>query len=260
MRWDCTIAEHLTATRSASIRVIGILFRPVKSIPQDLLRQEKDAEELVRSVSSEVLGARLARARQRQGLSIRELATAAGVNKNSVVRVEKGGVPQPLTVLKLCAAMNIHLASLAEPEKGENEVVAVHRREDDRWHDITKFGAGPVEDRPLSAEERAELARQGIQSPMLILKNRLELGQILPNVIELYGPSPTRSHPGEEMVYVLKGAATITVGNRQFDLAEGEAATFYCSEEHTYAPAKGAELPVRLLSVTVHGRGPVGRS
>jgi transcriptional regulator with XRE-family HTH domain len=221
----------------------------------DLLRQQRNIEELLKSVAPEVIGPRLGRIRQRLGMSVRDLAAAAGVNKNSVIRLEKGGAPLPLTVLKICAAMGVHVATIANPEHSDGEIVAIHRSQDDRWYDLADLSSGPVADRPLEESERRKLAEAGLESPMLMLKGRLETGQLIPNVIELYGQSERRSHMGEEMVYVLKGTARITVGPQSFDLAEGECATFWSSEEHFYAPAEGADLPVRVLSVTNH-RGP----
>jgi transcriptional regulator with XRE-family HTH domain len=222
----------------------------------DLLRQQKNLEELLRGVPPEVIGPRLARFRSRLGMSVRDLAAAAGVNKNSIIRMEKGGAPLPLTVLKICAAMGVHVAAIAKPEAKDGEIVAIHHRQDDRWYDLADLSAGPVADRPLNERERKKLAEGGLVSPMLLLKGRLESGQLIPNVIELYGPSERRSHIGEEMVYVLKGTASITVGPQTFDLEEGECATFWSSEEHFYAPAPDSELPVRLLSVTNHRRRP----
>jgi transcriptional regulator with XRE-family HTH domain len=196
-----------------------------------------------------VLGARLRRARLRQGLSIRELAAAAEVNKNSIVRLEKGLRPLPQTVLKVCEALKLHVAAVVQ-SASIAEDVAVHKRADDRWYDIADLGAGPAADRPLSREERAKLAEGGLTAPMLLLTNRLEQGHILANVVELYGPSPKRSHPGEEMVYVLEGQVRITVGSRVVELEEGECATFHSAEVHEYAPA-GTRVPVSILSITV---------
>lgn len=215
----------------------------------DLLRQEREVEELLATVASEVIGSRLCRARKRQGLSVRDLAARANVNKNSVVRLENGGMPQPLTLLKICAALGLHVATIAQPAQEDGELVSVHRHEDDRWYDMLDFAAGPLAERPLTEKERREL---GLATPILMLKNRLETGQILTRVIELYEASPARSHLGEEMVYVLSGRATITIGRQVVHLDCGESATFWSSEEHIYAPAEGSVLPVRLLSATVH--------
>jgi hypothetical protein len=56
---------------------------------------------------------------------------------------------------------------------------------------------------------------------------------------------------GEEFLFVLDGKARITVGSESFDLDQGESATFWSAEEHTYAPAAGALLPVRVLSLRI---------
>jgi quercetin dioxygenase-like cupin family protein len=90
---------------------------------------------------------------------------------------------------------------------------------------------------------------------MMMLRSRLEQGQLLPNVIELYGESEKRTHPGEETVYVLEGTLELTIGGTVYRLEKDEAATFWCSEEHSYAPVKGSSLPVRILSVTVQQSG-----
>lgn len=91
-------------------------------------------------------------------------------------------------------------------------------------------------------------------SAILMMTNRLEKGQILTRVIELYEPTPARSHLGEEMVYVLEGSIRLSVGSEAVVLECGESATFWSSEQHIYAPAAGSALPARVLSVTVHAR------
>jgi len=207
-----------------------------------LLKREAETRELIRLIPPSVLGSRIRRARQRMGLSIRELAEAAHLSKTSVVRLEAGGTPQVSTLLRVCAALGIHVASIARPEGVEKEVVAIHRHENDEWFDLTDFGAGAL----AEPARRAELA----DVPLLILTSRLNSGRLLPTVLELYRESESRSHPGEEFVYVLSGRARITVGTKQFDLDEGESATFWSAEEHRYAPA-GDMLPVRVLSVRI---------
>lgn len=218
---------------------------------EDLLRQEREVEELLRIVPAKVVGARLARARRRQGLSIRDLAERANVNKNSIVRLENGGAPQPLTILKLCAAMSIHVATVAEPETGE-AVVSIHRHAEDRWYDLENFGAGPLSTDCLGADRRRRIAEHGPGALMLALTSHLETGQLLAREIELYGPTEVRSHLGEEMVYVLEGTLMLEVGGEPHELNQGESATFWSSEPHLYAPAEGAPTPVKILSITVH--------
>lgn len=217
------------------------------------LKREAETAELIRQVPPSVLGARLRRARQRMGMSIRDLARMANVSKNSIVRLEAGGAPHVTTLLKVCAAMGIHVASVAKPGKDGHEIVAIHRKEDDRWFDLTDFGAGPLGglDRPLEEAERRDMVEKGAKVPLLILRSRLDAGRLLPTVIELYQPSEARSHAGEEFVFVLEGKARINVGSESFELEQGESATFWSAEEHFYAPAPGSPLPVKVLSLRI---------
>lgn len=220
----------------------------------DVVEQEREVSELLESVPPKVAGARFRRARIRMGFSIRDAAEAARVSKNSIVRFEKGGSPHPLTVLKLCSALGIHIASLARPVTDDEQVVAIHRRADDRWYDLTDFGAGPLADQPLSREERQKLVEAGAQVPLLILSNRLETGRLLPTLIELHQESEPRSHQGEEMVFVLRGRALLKVGGREITLEEGESATFWSAEEHSYAPAEKTDPPPLVLSIRIDDR------
>ncbi|MBL0172862.1 MAG: cupin domain-containing protein [Gemmatimonadaceae bacterium] len=219
-------------------------------------QQELEAARVMESLSSEALGDRLRRARMRQGRSIRELADAAGLSKSSIVRLEQGGGTYPMTIVKVAAALGLHVARLRDPDSAGDDRLAVHRLDDDRWYDLTDFGAGPLGgvDRPLTPDERAELARQGVAVPIVVLASRLSDGQLMSNVVEVYAPSETRAHPGEEFVYVLDGAATITVGSTVITLARGESLVFRSAEPHTYAPLEGSVLPARLLMVRLDDR------
>lgn len=206
--------------------------------------------EVLASHPPSVVGGRLRRAREAQRLSVRDAAEAAGLSKTSVVRVEKGEEARPITILKLCAALGLHVERLAEPDR--NESVAVHRREDDRWFDMVDFGAGPLggQDCPLSQEERAVFAQAGVRTPLLMLRSRLGQGKALPSVLELYEMSEPRSHPGEEFAYVLSGRATIVVSGVEYVLNEGESIEFWGTEPHAYGPA--GNPPARVLSVRIN--------
>ena len=213
--------------------------------------QEQEAGRVMASLSPETLGDRLRRARMRQGRSIRELAEAAGLSKSSIVRLEQGGGTYAMTIVKVCAALGLHVARLRDPESVGDDRIAVHRVGDDRWYDLVDFGSGPLGgvDRPLTADERATFAKHGVNVPIVVLGSRLSDGQLLSNVVEVYGPSVTREHPGEEFVYVLFGSAKISVGDTTVTLAQGESMAFRSAEPHTYAPADDSPLPVRLLMV-----------
>ncbi len=209
-----------------------------------LIERQSNVAKLIRSVGPEVLGNRLRRIRNRQGISIRDVAAQAGVSKNSIVRLEQGRGTQAMTVLRICTVLGIHVEKLADGEEMTTGIA--HREEDDAWYDMVDFGAGPLQG------DRRKAAEHGVV-PLNILKSRLPNGRVLPTIVEVYGPSPTRSHAGEEFAYVLEGEAVITVGQDKFHLKQGESVTFWSAELHTYAPSPGSPLPVRILSVRVDG-------
>ncbi|MEM6288524.1 MAG: cupin domain-containing protein [Bacteroidota bacterium] len=224
------------------------------STDQDLLDRLAHVSALLAEVGPEPIGDRLKRVRTRQHLSIRQLAERAGVSKNSVVRLEQGRGTHPTTVLRVCTALGLHVERLAEATSDALTLAAPHRLADDRWYDMTDFGAGPLlgADRPLAADDRRRAVNAGTAVvPLNLLQSRLPDGRVLPTILELYGPSERRSHPGEEFVFVLEGRVRVDVGPERHVLEAGESLTFHSAEPHAYAPE--GVVPSRLLSVRVEG-------
>jgi len=203
--------------------------------------------------SRATIGDRLRRVRQQQSLSIRQLAVLAGISKTSVVQVESGRTSRKSTYLKVAEVLGLHLDHLAHSKSPEDKPFIVHRREDDAWFDLANFGEGrlPPEAQGDGSDTRKRLAEQKGVVPLNILACRLERGRIKPTIMELYGPSSTRSHAGEEHVYVISGTALLTIGSAEVQLKEGESVTFWSGEPHMYAPAPDSDLPARILSVRV---------
>lgn len=208
---------------------------------------------LLDRVGPQVVGDRLRRIRMRQQLSIRDLASAAGMSKTSIVRLEAGEPVRPATILRACEALSIHVERLGNLSADEVQPAVVHRRHEERWLDLDDRASGPLLglQRASTEEERRSA---NVDATICIIRSRLEEGRMLPSVIEAYGPSSVRSHPGEEFVYVLSGRALIEVGNQVYELQEGEAMTFRSAELHRYAPADPSDVPVRILSVRVDAK------
>jgi len=183
----------------------------------------------------QTLGARIQRVRQRQNLSVRDLADKAGVNKNTILRLEKGLTPSYATLNRVCEALGVHVAQLTQPEPVEDETIALHSRHDEGRE-------------PFAEDERVLLS---------VLSCRLPGGKINSAVLELYDESEPVNHPGEELVFCLRGTAKLTVAGRTYVLQEGDAATFWPAERHSYGPADDTaeeQLPVILLCVWVDAR------
>ena len=210
--------------------------------------------QLLEKAGAQVIGHRVRRLRDAQGVSIREVAEKAEISKNSIVRLEQGRGTQPITILKVCSTLGIHVERLAEPN-AEDVVAVTHKAKDDRWFDLADMGSQPLlnSKKPLTQNQRQKAVDEGASVPVNLLKSRLPGGKFLPSILEVYEATPFRSHVGEEFAYVLEGEAIISVGKKKYRLKEGESITFWSAEPHKYAPAAPSKVPVRILSVRVDG-------
>lgn len=199
-----------------------------------------------------VVGARLRRVRIQQNLSIRRVAELADMSKTTVVLIESGRTSRRASYVRLASLLGLHVEHMLTVGGSGGEQFAVHRRQNDQWFDLSSFDQGPlpdsVQDDPSA---RTSYAKEHKLAPLNILASRLDLGRIKPTVLEVFEPTPLRSHQGEEHVYVLEGQAVVTVSGSSIELESGESITFWSAEPHSYGPKEGSPLPVRLLSVRV---------
>ena len=220
---------------------------PRQSASQIAARDAHVAALLAR-VGAEVVGDRIRRIRTSMGLSIRDVASRAAISKTSVVRLEQGGACRPSTLVSVCDVLGLHLERL---ERGPTaEAGAVHRDGDDQWFDMMDVAAGPMGGRGRSVSAAAR-RKASVAVAVDLLRSRLAQGRVLPTILEVFGESQARSHPGEEFVYVLAGRLRLTVGVTVYELKTGESICFYSGEPHRYAPA--GRGPARVLSVRVDG-------
>jgi transcriptional regulator with XRE-family HTH domain len=204
------------------------------------------------------LGHRVRRERLRQGLSVRELAERAGINKETVVHLEKGHTPTCRTLVRVCDPLGVSVVHLLRPEADEedDQLVAVHSRRTEERIPRSRVEIDPnsretVRLRPAGSREIVAADEKVLLS---WLACRLPGGKLNAWLLELHAPTDPSTHAGEEFVFCLRGRARLTVAGRSYVLEEGDAATFWCAEEHNYAPAGGERSPVLLLSVWVSAR------
>ncbi|MBC8140143.1 MAG: helix-turn-helix transcriptional regulator [Armatimonadetes bacterium] len=213
-------------------------------------------------LASATIGARIQRLRLKQSLSVRDLADKAGVDKNTVLRVEKGLSVSGRTLERVCGALGVYVSRLLLPEPGEEETVVIHRRAKETWWPYPGMGdpfpdemggeAGGVPvPKSTDATPRGEVAS---------LEARLPRGKMRSSLLRLWEETTPNAHPGEEFVFCVSGAAILRIAGQEYPLGEGDAANFYCAEPHTYAPASDSSpadsgensfstLPVLLLTV-----------
>jgi transcriptional regulator with XRE-family HTH domain len=216
-----------------------------------------DSDPAATSISLTELGVRIRTHRQRQGLSVRDLAERAGIDKNTVLRIEKGLPTSYNTLVSIGEALNTNIARLTLPDNDPEVPFAVHTHEMDEWRSYAPPG-GPNDPAPpgdLDDTTRKHLAEEGAGAFLSVLKCHLPAGRVRSSLLELYDETHLRSHSGEEFVYCLRGRVRIKVADRAFTLSAGESATFWSAEKHNYAPAEGPipadGEPALLLSVRV---------
>jgi hypothetical protein len=117
------------------------------------------------------------------------------------------------------------------------------------------FTGGVMRLRPVGSREVVAADEQVLLS---WLACRLPRGKFKAWLLEIHAPTDSTTYAGEEFVFFLRGRARLTVAGRSYTLEEGDAATFWCAEEHSSAPADGERSPdnppVLLLSVWVLAR------
>ena len=161
---------------------------------------------------SEMLAARVRRYRLERKLSIEQLAKSAGVDKNTIVRLEKGeGRPNLSTLMSICGSLEVSADTLMDMKTIEKEDFYVYRRDD-----------GKVTD---EGEPGLKLGD---------LKGRLPWGKMNAVVLHVEGEGRMRSHPGEEITFCLKGRLGVMIGSTPVELEKGESIMFYGRKPHKY--------------------------
>ena len=168
------------------------------------------------------IGARLRAARVRQGLTLDNVAGAAGVTKGFLSRLERDETsPSVATLQVICEVLSLPMGALFEAP--EHDVV----RADDA-PGILLVGDG-VDERLLTPRGQARLQ---------VVRSRVEPGGS--GGEELY-----TLDCDVEVLHVLAGTIEVTMSGTTVELAGGDTLTFAGREPHTWRntdPDRGAEL------------------
>jgi transcriptional regulator with XRE-family HTH domain len=191
-----------------------------------------------------MLGKRAQRLRIEKEFSIEALAREADVNKNTVVRFEKGISTRMETVYKICGVLGISPLQLVEGKLVQGRDYDIKKHESPETQ-----GARP---RPVPRKERV---RNETAQGMTVgdLNYRLPGGRLSAKVLELRDRGEVHTHPGEELLFCLTGTVGIEVSQVGAVLKKGDAIFFWGTEPHAYFNAdKDKDVSV-ALSVVVGG-------
>jgi transcriptional regulator with XRE-family HTH domain len=193
------------------------------------------------------IGARLRAERERQGLSLREIARRIGVSASLVSQIERDKVtPSVSTLWALVRELNLSMGDLFDDDQPPpTELTALLAR-----------GMGPVraDDRRtihLASGVTWERLTAGRQPGVEFLRLVYEAGS------ESCPEDQLIRHTGKEYGYVLTGRLGVQVGFDTYDLGAGDALSFDGSLPHRLW-AIGDEPAEAIWAVVGRESGPVG--
>lgn len=189
------------------------------------------------------------------GWSIDEVATRAGVSRDTIMRVEKGQSCSNKSLHALRSVYALFSAQLTKHESSHEAfatctaeqvqwMAATHR--DHKGRLVKEIDYSFVND-PAERQRRAALGYQRFFSGFI--RSELDDGVMNAGLMEIYQTSWVDQHYGEEFIYCLSGTAMITVEDTPTVLKPGDSIIFDAWRAHSYAPAPDTELPAVILFV-----------
>ena len=181
------------------------------------------------------LGGTIRELRQKDHLTIAEVAAQAGISRGMLSKIENGQAATSLdTLSRIAKALGVSLAHLF------------------RYFDVPSGGAQLVK-----SGAGMEVVRRGTRcghTYHLLAYDQGPQKTFEPFLITMDDASevfPTFEHPGTEFIYMLEGRIEYRHGQHTYLLAPGDSLTFRGSVPH--GPEKLIELPIKFLAVIVYG-------
>lgn len=170
--------------------------------------------------------------REKQSLSLRDLAELSGLSANAISKIERGeNSPTVGSLHQLASALEVQITDLFQQD----------------IHQVSVF---------VRAENATFLRSEGLVIEGLgsgLPHQQLEPFKLIidPNVD--YTSEPV-SHSGEEFIYCLKGKLEYFVGNQSFILEQGDRLLFKASQPHCWRNPGKETAEVILVLETDKGQ------
>jgi len=178
---------------------------------------------------------RLHKLRKQHGMTLQQVADAAGFSRSLISKIETGSVSPPVaTLTRLAAALGVTVSHLLGETDDRTTVHCAAATVAAKGLTITDKGYGFF----AFATERADKTMQ----PYLFVARK---GRVKPQAL---------SHPGQEFVYVMSGRMQFRVGSVAYTLAPGDSLYFDSDEPHDLTPLS---KEVRYLAVFCSAATPV---
>lgn len=183
---------------------------------------------------SRVVGERVRSVRQGLGLTIAQLAGSASLSPAMLSRIENGRTSPSLSTLnRLAQASSIPITSFFRGLDEERDAVLV------------RAGKGQEIVHEASRRGRRYQDLGALRGPTR------EIEPVLVTLTRDESDFPLFQHPGVELIHVLSGSLEYGYGSNRYVLEPGD--TLQLRGEVAHGPTRVIELPVRFLSLKVHG-------
>jgi hypothetical protein len=143
------------------------------------------------------------------------------VGKNTVVEVEQGRKPHRATLVALCTALGVKPSLLLNPEEGGGQRVTLH-----------KLSTCPDDN-----------VGDGIASV-------LPGGVLSPTLLKVGSRTKALTGNGESLIYVISGSVHLYLSDSPYLLREGDAASFWSAEPHSFESFPEGGSAARILIVS----------
>jgi transcriptional regulator with XRE-family HTH domain len=184
------------------------------------------AAEQVPDPSDFAVGARVREIRQRNGQSLRALASALGISASALSQIETGRTrPSIQRVHEIATELNIPLSALFAP--------VLETPQTDAAHGLTS----------AVSYDSSICVQKAVEAPTIQLENGIRWDRISPKESDglsflhlVFEPKAGYSeylrHNGREIVYVIEGTLTFHVGFTAREVSEGDSFMFPSTTPH----------------------------
>ena len=177
------------------------------------------------------IGAKLRTTRQAQGLTLEQLATASGVTRGFLSRIERDSTsPSVATLVQICQALSLPVGSLFEAPEVQRIALEDAPQINMGGRDVTEWMITP------RGEDRVQVIRSRVQPD------------------GTGGAEHYTVACDVEVLHVLSGDVTLSLPGREEHLDAGDTLTFPGRTPHTWrAGPEGAELLWTLIPAAWSG-------
>ncbi len=233
---DAIDAGSKFANAPGSIMAEKSKARASKARPADrALTTGSGAPEVRVRTLEDAIGAQVHDFRKAAGLTVSELASAAGVSTAMVSKIENGQISASLSTLnQLASALNMPLTMLLATYEGR------------RGCSYVKKGQG------LDIQRRGTKVGHLYQQLGQSFNGTIAIEPYLITLSRGAEPYTQFRHEGLELIYMLTGEVSYLHGDRSYHLEPGDCLLFDSAEFH--GPETLITLPMTYLSIIVYPR------